>query len=309
MAKGQFEDETHPTPKSLLVEAGAPRRPCLVMIAGPLLGEIFVVPTEAEEAGGLLIGRDPEAQLRLAEDESVSRRHARVVRTPEGGARILDLESQNGTWVDGERVTDAVLREGQKVRVGQTVVLKFAMYDAIEERYQRELLEAALRDGLTRAFNRRYFAQRLAAELRFAERHRSTVALLLIDADHFKAVNDEHGHQRGDEVLRGLAELVGEALRAEDVLARWGGEELAVLVRGIPVAGAMQLAERLRQRVEEKDFGLGKPLTVSVGVAAWPPPDAAPEAPLARPEADKLVAEADAALYRAKQAGRNRVSR
>jgi diguanylate cyclase (GGDEF)-like protein len=305
----QFEDETHPTSKTLLIEAGAPRRPCLVMIAGPHLGEIYVVPTEAETPAGLLIGRDPEAQLRLPEDESVSRRHARVVRTPEGGARILDLESQNGTWVDGQRVTDAVLSDGQKVRVGQTVVLKFAMYDAVEERAQRELLEAALRDGLTRAFNRRYFQQRLAAELRFAERHCSTVALLLIDADHFKQINDQHGHQRGDEVLRALAELVGEALRAEDVLARWGGEELAVLVRGIPVSGAMQLAERLRHRVEEKDFGLGQPMTVSIGVAIWPPEGVAADAQLPRPDVDALVSEADAALYRAKQGGRNRVSR
>lgn len=299
-------DETDTTPLANLADASAigPRRPCLVMVAGPRLGEIF--PIEGE----LLIGRDPEAALRLNDDESVSRRHARV-RATESGVRLVDLGSSNGTFLDGEKVSDAPLEEGAKIGVGQTVVLKYARYDALEERAQRQLLEAALRDGLTHAFNRRYFLQRLGAEVRFAERHAQTLALLMFDLDHFKQLNDQHGHPAGDAALKRVVELFAETLRAEDVLARYGGEELAVLVRAVSPENARGLAERLRKRVEEERFGIPAEtapikLTVSVGVACYPLA-AAPPAGDSRDPAERLIELADAALYRAKQSGRNQV--
>jgi diguanylate cyclase (GGDEF)-like protein len=300
-----FSDETNATPLVNLADASAtgPKRPCLVMIAGPQLGEIFPL-----EAGEMIIGRDPDARIRLADDESVSRRHA-VVKATAGGAQIRDLGSANGTYVDGERVTEAQLKEGVKIRVGQTVVLKFALYDQLEELAQRQLLDAALRDGLTHSFNRRYFLQRLGAEIRFAERHASQLALLMLDIDHFKQLNDRHGHPAGDAVLKKIVEVLQETLRAEDVLARYGGEEFSVLVRGIPRDHAIQLGERLRKLVASTKFRLpGKSdttleLTISIGVALYP--DGAPRT---QPdEAQSLVERADAALYRAKQAGRNRV--
>ncbi len=288
-----FTEDTNATPLVHLKSAGSgPKRPCLVMVAGPQLGEIFPID------GELTIGRDPTCALRLADDESVSRKHARVVATDDG-ARITDLGSQNGTFVDGEKLVESPLAEGAKIRVGQTVVFKFARYDALEEMAQRQLLESALRDGPTRAFNRRYFLQRLTGELRFAERHNQTVVLLLIDLDHFKALNDEHGHPTGDKVLGHLADLLAGTLRAEDVLARYGGEEFCVLARGITADGAMVLAERLRKLVESTQLA-GHRVTISIGVAIFPDGDA---------KADDLVARADQALYRAKHDGRNRVSR
>ncbi len=297
-----FSEDTNATPLIRLTDASAigPRRPCLVMIAGPRLGEIF--PIEQE----LTIGRDPDCALRLADDESVSRRHATVKAVPAGsdtGALITDLKSANGTYVDGSRVNEIVLKEGSKIRVGQTVVLKFACYDAIEELAQRQLLEAALRDGLTHAFNRRYFLQRLTAEIRFAERHASPVALLMIDLDHFKQLNDKHGHLTGDDVLKKLVDLLTETLRAEDVLARYGGEEFAVLARGITREQALMLADRLRKLVEAAQFGAADrvPVTISVGVGLFPFPEKAED------PAQKLIEISDAALYRAKQAGRNQV--
>ena len=356
-----FSEDTNATPLIRLTDASAigPRRPCLVMIAGPRLGEIF--PIEQE----LTIGRDPDCALRLADDESVSRRHATVKAVPAGsdtGALITDLKSANGTYVDGSRVNEIVLKEGSKIRVGQTVVLKFACYDAIEELAQRQLLEAALRDGLTHAFNRRYFLQRLTAEIRFAERHASPVALLealadfaaialenarhvkriheltitddctslynarhlnfmldteiyrshryafefsliFIDLDHFKQLNDKHGHLTGDDVLKKLVDLLTETLRAEDVLARYGGEEFAVLARGITREQALMLADRLRKLVEAAQFGAADrvPVTISVGVGLFPFPEKAED------PAQKLIEISDAALYRAKQAGRNQV--
>ncbi|HZS41593.1 MAG TPA: GGDEF domain-containing protein [Polyangia bacterium] len=303
-----FTEDTNATPLVHITEGvkNGPKRPCLVMVAGPRLGEIF--PIEGE----LLIGRDPQAALRLPDDESVSRKHARVTALPVegGGALITDLGSANGTFVDGEKVDESVLKEGAKIRVGQTNVLKFARYDTIEESAQRQLLESALRDGMTRAFNRRYFMQRLGAELRFAERHSQTVALLMLDLDHFKQLNDDCGHPSGDAALEKLVEVLDGGLRAEDVLARYGGEEFAILLRNISADNAMALAERLRKTVADTHFGpFGKEsaprqMTISIGVATFPDGDAKGDAAVAQ-----LVARADAALYRAKNSGRNKTSR
>jgi two-component system, cell cycle response regulator len=313
---GGFNDETNATPLIRLTgDVQGPKRPCLVVIAGAHLGEIFPVD------GEMIIGRDAEAQLRLAEDEGVSRRHARVTPVADG-ALLADLGSQNGTFVDGDRISERVLKDGAKIRIGQTTVLKFARYDEVEEKAQRQLLESALRDGLTRAFNRRYFLQRLSAEVRFAERHEQPLALLMLDLDHFKAINDTHGHPVGDEVLCAVVDVLADTLRSEDVLARYGGEELAVLVRGIAREHAIVLGERLRRVVEGLKLttraGIALPITASVGISVFPldatvaVPAAAADSPASpQPEQQdisvKLIALADAALYRAKQAGRNRV--
>jgi diguanylate cyclase (GGDEF)-like protein len=298
-----FTDETNATPLVRLTgDMQGPKRPCLVVIAGQHLGEIF--PIEGE----IIIGRDVDAQLRLPEDQGVSRRHARVTKVADG-ALLSDLGSQNGTYVDGERVQEHVLKEGMKIRVGQTTVLKFARYDELEEKAQRQLLESALRDGLTRAFNRRYFMQRLAAEVRFAERHHQPLALLMIDIDQFKQLNDKHGQHLGDEVLRTLAAVLAETLRAEDVLARYGGEEFAVLVRGVSRDNALVLGERLRRVVETialKHDDQPLPLTVSIGVSIFPIADGPEGAPCEQTGA-KLIELADTALSRAKSNGRNRV--
>jgi diguanylate cyclase (GGDEF)-like protein len=299
MAK--FGDDTGTTP---LVEimgpsGGGPKRPCLLVVAGARLGEIFPID------GELVIGRDPEAGLRLADDEGISRRHAKVVPSDDG-ALISDLGSANGVFVDGEKVSERLLKEGQKIRVGQTTVLKFARYDQVEEQAQRQLLESALRDGATRAFNRRYFLQRLAAEVRFADRHKQNLSLLIVDLDQFKQLNETHGHHVGDELLKKLSDLLVDTLRAEDVLARFGGDEFAVLARGIPESGALQLAERLRRLVSETNLGSeNKPLkcTISIGVAVFPFEGAQVET-----ATEKLIERADSALVRAKQAGRNKVS-
>jgi diguanylate cyclase (GGDEF)-like protein len=298
-----FSEDTNATPLVRLSDASAtgPKRPCLVMIAGQRLGEIFPI-ADGGAAGELLIGRDGDMHLRLDGDESVSRRHAAVKVEADGNARVRDLGSANGTWVDGRRIEgEAVLREGQKIRVGQTVVLKFALYDQLEELAQRQLLEAALRDGLTRAFNRRYFLQRLSAEIRFAERHSQALALLMIDIDHFKELNDNHGHPAGDLVLRWMVDVLIDALRAEDVVARYGGEEFAILMRGISPDHARTVADRLRKTVEVANPGPNLKVTVSIGLALYPLNEKTED------PATKLVELADAALYRAKQAGRNRV--
>jgi diguanylate cyclase (GGDEF)-like protein len=137
--------------------------------------------------------------------------------------------------------------------------------------------------------------------MRFAVRHGKTVGLLFVDIDHFKKINDSHGHQAGDFVLAAVAREMAATVRAEDVIARYGGEEFAIICRETEPAGLRVLAERLRVAVERKHFehdGMVIPVTISVGAAVDP----------RIADAQALIAAADAAMYEAKREGRNRVS-
>ncbi len=292
-------EEEHTPVVGLTVPAYVPgdgRRPVLVALAGPLLGEVFVI-----GPAGLLVGRDPAAPVHLF-DEGVSRRHARF-EVIDGATRVVDLGSTNGTFVAGNRVRAHVLADGDRIRIGQTSVFKFTYQDPLEEACARQLLEAALRDPLTRAFNRRYFRQRLAAEMAYADRHKTPLALLIVDIDHFKMINDTLGHPVGDQVLVRLAEVIFTKIRLDDVLARWGGEEFTVIARDTNLDGALKLGERLRVAVAEALFEHEeRPIEVrlSIGVAALPDPELR--------DLDAFVRRADEALFRAKRGGRNRVS-
>ncbi|HZP92163.1 MAG TPA: diguanylate cyclase [Burkholderiales bacterium] len=182
-----------------------------------------------------------------------------------------------------------------------------AVFDAMAERLEKSraaLTELATRDSLTGLLNRREFMVRLSEELERSRRYRHSCALLLLDLDHFKAVNDSHGHVSGDEVLRIFADRVRQTLRPADQPARYGGEEFAVILPETGSESALAVAERIRGAIAARAFALAAgraiELTVSVGVAAFPD-DAQ--------TVHSLIAAADRALYAAKQAGRNRVCR
>jgi diguanylate cyclase (GGDEF)-like protein len=165
--------------------------------------------------------------------------------------------------------------------------------------------QLSLTDGLTGLANRRALDRALDEEWRRAWRHGESLALLMLDIDHFKNYNDLHGHQEGDRVLKAVAQVLREAVkRPGDLAARYGGEELAVLLVGADLAGAQELARELCQRVEGLSLAHGASpvspvLTVSLGVSAARP------RPGSRPR--ELLGAADQALYRAKAEGRNRV--
>ena len=160
----------------------------------------------------------------------------------------------------------------------------------------------ALVDGLTGLANRRQAEDALEAELSRAQRFGGPLALVVADLDDFKAINDRHGHPAGDTVLRELADVLRENTREVDLAARWGGEEFVVLLPGTDAAGAAQLAERVRAALEGRTIlsseGVAIRATASFGVAAYP----------ASGTAGELIAAADAALYRAKRAGKNAVA-
>jgi diguanylate cyclase (GGDEF)-like protein len=244
-------------------------------------------------------------------DDCVSRRHAEVRVAGPGLLRVRDLGSRNGTWVRGRRVRSRLLHPGDRIEIGEGNLLRAAWLDPIEERFHRQLEEAALRDVLTPAYNRRYLRQRLCSELAFAQRHGTPVALLVIDVDHFKQVNDCYGHLTGDTILTEVARTLLAELRSEDVLARWGGEEFAVLCHSTTELPALVLGERIRHRVAATRFAHGQPLHVSIGIATYPA-EGRPLLPARSTVpgsalADRLIGSADEALYHAKRNGRNQV--
>lgn len=293
-----WDDETtdHAQIQSLTARTPQNRRACLTVLTGSRSGHVVAI-----KDGAFVVGRAPKAELRV-EDDGISRHHAHIS-SKTGRAWIEDLGSRNGTFVNGERIDRQVeLREGDKIQVGRGTVLRFGYQDALDESFHASLLSSALRDGLTKLFNKRYLMDRLDSELKFAQRHNTAISLLLFDIDHFKTINDTHGHLAGDAVLTKVAEVVLGAVRNEDVVARFGGDELAVLLRSTVLESAAYTAERLRKLVEaaRPTFDAAQlKTTVSIGVASYP------ETRAATPE--KLIDAADKALYQAKRAGRNRV--
>lgn len=162
----------------------------------------------------------------------------------------------------------------------------------------RTISHQAATDDLTELYNRRYFNECLAAALSAARRHTYPLAMIMIDLDNFKKVNDSHGHSAGDMVLKSFANLLREMIRTEDVAARWGGEEFIVLLSHTTCEAAAALAERIRAAYEQQPVSTVKiELSASFGVVQLHEND----------DADSLIRRADAALYQAKREGRNRV--
>lgn len=160
----------------------------------------------------------------------------------------------------------------------------------------------SIHDPLTGVFNRRLFARRLEEEERRAARHGRPLSLLMIDVDDFKLYNDTHGHEKGDELLRELVAATVGAIRTTDVLARYGGEEFVVLLPETDLPEAIRAGERVREAVRDRfalENAAASIITVSVGVAAFKDGHSGESG---------LVDRADAAMYRAKQQGKDRVS-
>ncbi len=271
-------------------------RAYLVVLAGSSVGEMYKV--EGEKT---ILGRGGRAQIRLL-DEGISREHAAIV-IDAGRVYLEDMGSTNGTYCNGLKVERKELVDGDKILVGSTTILKFTYHDNLDEIFQKQMYESALRDGLTKAFNKKYFTDRLESEFTFSIRHSTPLALVLFDIDFFKKVNDTHGHQAGDYVLTEISALLTATLRAEDVFARYGGEEFAVICRGSDSTQARVVGERLRKAVEAHKFvfeGKPIPVTISVGVAVIPDDTVK--------IASDIVALADKALYASKRGGRNRVT-
>lgn len=287
--------ESAPVPASKRL----PKAGYLIVLSGSRLGELHALP----EGKTLVIGRGEAAEIRLV-DDGISRRHASICCSG-AQAKIEDLGSHNGTFIDGQRLTAVTLEDGGRVELGFGTLLKFAYTDELEAEMQRKLAADAVREPLTGLYNRRLFEDRLAAALAAAKRHGRAVAVLMIDVDHFKHVNDRHGHLAGDQILQRIGAALQGELRTDDLVARIGGDEFAVLAE-TDARGAQRVAETLRAAVARLDLAHapdGAAVTVSVGAAVS----------TGKPNAERghgpeeLMEAADRAMYGAKQAGRDQV--
>ncbi|MEM6533313.1 MAG: GGDEF domain-containing protein [Myxococcota bacterium] len=293
-----FEDKTtvvETTVISTTPQLTGTRTAYFVVIAGAEAGRMYKV-----DADELLIGRAMEAGVRIV-DDGVSRRHARVTRDGNGTITVIDLGSTNGTYVNGDRVQQQPLTDGDKIQIGTTTILKFSYQDSVEEDFLRRQYESATRDVLTECYNKKYFLDHMPTEFAFARRHRKPLSLALCDVDHFKRVNDTYGHPCGDYVLKAIADIMRKSVRTEDTLARWGGEEFALIMRDTRAEEAFIAAERIRRAIESTPIefeGETLKVTVSLGVATWTED--------MDMSLDQLVKQADDLLYDAKHKGRNR---
>jgi diguanylate cyclase (GGDEF)-like protein len=280
------------------VQPGAARKrgdACVVVLYGPELGKRATI-----GRGAFQIGRSSKNELPI-DQESVSRHHARITSSQGRSYLIEDLGSTNGTFVNDERVTERrPLRDGDQIRVGRSI-LKFMSGANVEANYHEEIYRLMTVDALTQIFNKRYFNEALEREYNRAQRYKRELSLVLLDVDHFKKINDAHGHLAGDAVLRQVAAEVKPRLREQDIFARVGGEEFATLLPEVGHEGALATAEKVRRIIEAATFmveGLAIRLTVSAGVTSLDPQGKDPMS---------LFERADAALYKAKGDGRNRV--
>ena len=248
----------------------------------------------------LVVGRDQSSDI-VVDDPSVSRRHAKIDRH-ENGYTVVDLSSTNGTHVNDVRIDKASLESGDCVQFG-SFIYKFLSSNSIELQYHETVYSMMTRDGLTGTFNKRYFMDVIGREFSKADHRGSALTLILLDIDHFKSVNDTHGHLAGDEVLREMGKRVNEVVAQHDVFARYGGEEFAILLAGVNHEEGVAVAERCRAAVAAKPFPTAAgelPITISLGVAEF--------SSLPNPEKpEQLIALADEKLYEAKKSGRNRV--
>ncbi len=278
------------------VLSSGPHRPtpcsaCMVVIHGEGLGhrlDILDAP--------VLVGRSQEADLCIAHP-SISRTHCRIWRDGEV-YRIRDLGATNTTCVNDLRIDETALADGDHVTVGESI-LKFISHTSLEAHYHEEIYQLATQDALTELCNRRHFNELLDKEIIRAQRHQRPLSLCILDVDLFKPVNDQYGHIAGDDVLRRIAAAMRDHVRNDDIAARIGGEEFAVLMPECDAHAAHVFAERLRKAIGDILFSLGgdsRRITISIGIASLSQ---------TRDTRPLLMAAADAALYRAKDEGRN----
>jgi diguanylate cyclase (GGDEF)-like protein len=273
----------------------APKQAALLVIAGPKLGDRIPL-----DETSVTIGRGSSCELSIDAD-SISRQHARVERS--GNAyRVVDLNSTNGTFVNERRITEHTLVDGDRIMIGKAQI-KFVAGGNIEGLYHEELQRLAKFDGLTSTLNKASFDERLNSALVTARRGSRPVALVVFDLDHFKSVNDTHGHTVGDVVLRQSALTAQMAVGPTDddtALGRVGGEEFAVLLVGRKLDEATKIAERIRETAAGRPCVVDRAsilVTVSLGVAEWNGEETSAQ----------LFERADSKLYEAKRSGRNKV--
>jgi diguanylate cyclase (GGDEF)-like protein len=218
----------------------------LTVIVGDQPGRIFEVSEPS-----MFVGRGPECDIRIDSD-GVSRKHAWI--RHEGDRYLIeDLKSTNGTWLDGASVKAGHLSSGVRIRVGTDVILRFNLLDDAEAALQQRLYDSGIQDTLTGVYNRRYFDQTLATEVTHTNRLGTSLAVLLLQVDDMKAINEYYTQAGGDAMLRELGQMI-KSTRSEDIIARTGPDHFGVISRLMTREEASALAEKLRAGVEQLEL-------------------------------------------------------
>ena len=285
-----------------------------------------------------LIGRAHDADICLPDERVSRRHASLVWTDLEkdSGFVLKDLGSTNGTFVNGSRAEKVRLLDGDRLRVGphdlqyvafrpgetaahnpdDTLIFERKVHELAQEagnaemagrirdlkryynRKRDSLSDLAFRDELTGLFNRRYFDHKLRDEIDRSARYGRDLSLIMVDIDHFKSYNDEFGHQKGDEVLKVVADLLQSGCRSSDTAARYGGEEMAVILPETPAGDALKAAEKMRELIELGAVRTaGRLVTISAGICGYSRENGT---------AEMMIGAADKALYQAKEMGRNR---
>lgn len=286
------DEETRVSSVSRIIDKAISSESCLVTIYGRDLGKQYKL-----DRAETTIGRGGDNTIVLDMD-NVSRTHARVLQR-EDGFFLEDLNSTNGTYVNDIEVKHERLRNGDLLKIGGAI-LKFLSGGNIESLFHEEIYRMTIVDGLTQIHNKRYFMEFLDREMARCSRYDRPLALLLFDIDHFKQINDLHGHLAGDHILRRLAETVVKHVRKEEAFARYGGEEFAIIMPETSGERARIFAEKIRRMVESTPFVYEDreiSVTVSIGIAQM----------RHHREPLSFIKASDEKLYLAKSNGRNRV--
>jgi two-component system, cell cycle response regulator len=278
----------------LAVEPPLSEEACLILIYGAQdLGKRFELTRDTT------IGREPTNDICI-DMSFVSRQHARLSRADKRWF-VEDLGSRNGTQVNGipaEGVTR--LDNGDQIKVGGAI-FKYIAGGNVEALFHEEIYRMTIFDGLTKIHNKRYLMDFLEREIARARRYSSPLSMAMLDIDHFKALNDTHGHQAGDYVLERVASAMNALVRREQLLARYGGEEFALVLPELDAAQVRAFCDSIRQNVASESYQFAErsmTVTVSIGAAMLE----------GKMDRDELIQAADAQLYEAKRGGRNRVT-
>ncbi|MBN1570935.1 MAG: diguanylate cyclase [Acidobacteria bacterium] len=275
--------------------------PTLTFLSGPALGkEIPIVQRQ------MTVGRGSDCDIIIA-DPAVSRKHLQIYRreivkkgqSPKIKIVLCDLGSSNGTLVNYASARKTVLKPGDKIFLGRTI-LKFDHRDVAEQSFFDEIYRLATTDSLTSLLNKASITRTLSEEIADSARYRRWMSVILMDIDKFKSMNDLNGHLAGDRILQCVANILHSTIRKRDKAGRFGGDEFLIILPETGSKGAIQVAERIRKMIEttiSPELGMEAAVTASLGIASG-------RANII--SAENLLENADVALYRAKSLGRNR---
>jgi len=269
-------------------------KPVISVISGKDKGKNFIIEKP------VILGRGFNVDV-MINDGMISRTHLQI--SYEKDCFIVeDLNSKNGSYIDDNQIKKVSVIPGTIVNIGNSMLV-LSLKSETQINIEKELYQAATIDVLTEVANRSWFMKRAYEELGYAQIKQMPITIIMLDIDHFKKVNDNHGHQAGDHVLQKTATTMQEHIRDNDLLGRYGGEEFIMFLKGLPSDKAYDFAERVREAIQNQQLIFNEQTiktTISIGICSLHQSK--------NLSLEELIALADEQLYNSKNNGRNQVS-